>query len=104
MALGALVYQRNNLVLISVKPGQNFSLVYIIMAIVISFLMEQKSLCLMPIKKNVNFLTQFCLRSICNGFGATDSRKVSLKRKAYNFSVDYHWWFWHIKHSEVFCG
>ena len=51
MALGALVYQRNNLVLISVKPGQNFSLVYIIMAIVISFLMEQKSLCLMPIKK-----------------------------------------------------
>ena len=41
-------------------------------------------------KKNVNFLTQFGLRSICNGFGATDSRKVSLKRKAYNFSVDYH--------------
>ena len=103
--MGALVYQRNNLVLISVKPGQNFSLVYIIMAIVISFLMEQKSLCLMPKKKKkVNFLTQFCLGSICNGFGASDSKKVSLKENAYSFSVDYHWLFWHIKHSQVFHG
>ena len=41
-------------------------------------------------KKKVNFLTQFCLGSICNGFGASDSKKVSLKENAYSFSVDYH--------------
>ena len=39
--------------------------------------------------KNVNFLTQFCLGSISNGFSATDSREVSLNGNAYDFSVDY---------------
>ena len=40
--------------------------------------------------KCVNFPTQFCLESISNGFGATNSREVSLKGNVYNFSVDYH--------------
>ena len=31
--------------------------------------------------KNVNFPTQFCLRSISNGFGAIESREVSIKGK-----------------------
>ena len=39
--------------------------------------------------KNVNFLTQFCLGSISNGFSVTDSREVSLNGNAYDFSVDY---------------
>ena len=34
-------------------------------------------------------LTQFCLGSICNGHGATDSKEVSLKRNVYDSSVDY---------------
>ena len=39
--------------------------------------------------KNVNFPTHFCLGSISNGFSATESRKVSLNRNVYNFSLDY---------------
>ena len=39
--------------------------------------------------KNVNFLTQFCLGSISNGFSATKSKEVSLNGKVYDFSVDY---------------
>ena len=39
--------------------------------------------------KNVNFPTQFCLRSISNGFSATESREVSLNGNVYDFSVDY---------------
>ena len=36
--------------------------------------------------KNVDFPTQFCLRSISNG---TEPRKVSLNGNVYDFSVDY---------------
>ena len=39
--------------------------------------------------KNVNFPTQFCLGRISHGFSATESREVSLKWNAYDFSVDY---------------
>ena len=39
--------------------------------------------------KIINFPTQFCLGSTYNGFGATKSRKVSLKVNAYAFSVGY---------------
>ena len=39
--------------------------------------------------KNVNFPTQFCLGSICNGFTATGSREVSSNENVYDFSVDY---------------
>ena len=39
--------------------------------------------------KNINFPTQFCLRSISNGFSATESREVSLKENVYDFSVAY---------------
>ena len=39
--------------------------------------------------KNVNFLTQFCLGSISNVFGATESREVSLNGNLYDFSFDY---------------
>ena len=39
--------------------------------------------------KNVNFPNQFCLRSIPNGFSATESREVSLNGNVYDFSVDY---------------
>ena len=39
-------------------------------------------------KKNVNFSTQFCLRSISDEFHATKSREVSLGGNVYNISVD----------------
>ena len=39
--------------------------------------------------KNIDFSTQFCLGSISNKFGAIDSREISLKRKMYDFAVDY---------------
>ena len=39
--------------------------------------------------ENVKFPTQFCLRSISNGFCATESREVSLNGNVYDFSVDY---------------
>ena len=39
--------------------------------------------------KNVNLPTQFCFGSISNGFSATESREVSLKRNVYGFSVEY---------------
>ena len=38
---------------------------------------------------NANFSTQFCLGCISNGFGATESREVSLKGNVLDFSVDY---------------
>ena len=39
--------------------------------------------------KNVNFQTQYCLRSISNGFSATESREVFLNGNVYYFSVNY---------------
>ena len=41
------------------------------------------------------FPTQFCLRSMSNGFGAIESRVVSLKGSVYDFSVG-------VKHSQLF--
>ena len=39
--------------------------------------------------KSVNFVTQFCLGSISNRFGATESRQVYLRGNVRDFSVDY---------------
>ena len=39
--------------------------------------------------KNVNFPTQFCLRSISYGFSATESTELFLKENMYDFLVDY---------------
>ena len=36
-----------------------------------------------------NFPSRFCLGSISNEFESDDLRKLSFKRNAYNFSVDY---------------
>ena len=68
--------------------GQDFTWVSITMVIiVICFLMEKKSISLKLIKKMLT--SQFCLESISNGFGAADSRGVSLKENVYDFSVNY---------------
>ena len=40
--------------------------------------------------RKVNFAAKFFLGSISNGFRATESREVSLKGNAYDFSVDYY--------------
>ena len=39
--------------------------------------------------KIVNFSTEFCLRSISNEFGATESQEVSLKGNMQYFSVNH---------------
>ena len=39
--------------------------------------------------KYANFLTQFCLGSVSNGFNATERREVSVKGNVFDFSVDY---------------
>ena len=39
--------------------------------------------------KNVNFLTQFCLGSVTNGFTVTNFREVSLNGNVFDFSVYY---------------
>ena len=68
--------------------GQDFTWVSITMVIiVICFLMEKKCISLKLIKKMLT--SQFCLESISNGFGAADSRGVSLKENVYDFSVNY---------------
>ena len=69
----ALDHQRKSFVLILLKETQNFVWVCIIMlTIVICFLMETKSLKMVKNGyKNVNFLNQFGLKSISNGFSAT---------------------------------
>ena len=40
-------------------------------------------------KKNVNFQTKFCLRSISNGFSATEFWEVPLNGNVCDFPVDY---------------
>ena len=47
--------------------------------------------------KNVNFPTQFCLRSFSNGFITTESREVSSNGNVYDFSVHYN----SIKKSDI---
>ena len=57
--------------------------------IVICFLMEKKSLTLKLMIKMLNFLTQTFFESICNRFGANESREVSYKKNFYRFLVGY---------------
>ena len=59
------------------------------MIIVSCLLMEKQSFKFKANNKTFIFLTQFCLGSISNGFGATESREVSLKGNVCNFSADY---------------
>ena len=39
--------------------------------------------------KYANFLTQFCLGNLSDGFSANESREVSLNGNVYDFSVAY---------------
>ena len=88
--MGALVYQRKSLVLILLKPTQNFAWVCVVMLIiVICLLMDKKSLSLKPTIKMLIFRPQFCLGSISNGFSATESREVFLNGNVYDFLVNY---------------
>ena len=69
---GSFDAPEKSLVLILVKQMQNFPWVYIIILIIIICLLMEKmeKKCLVKANnKNINFPTQFCLESICNGFG-----------------------------------
>ena len=39
--------------------------------------------------RNVDFLNQFCLGSISNGFSDNESKEVSFKENVHDFLVDY---------------
>ena len=52
------------------------------MITVISLIIEKKSKAKI---KNVDFLIQFCLRSLSNAFDAIHSREISLKGNVYDF-------------------
>ena len=77
-----LVHQRKSFVLTLLKQGYNFAWVCIAVMIMENFEFKANN-------KNVNFPAEFCLESISNGLGATDTRKVSLKGIIYDLSVDY---------------
>ena len=59
------------------------------MVIIVSLLLGKTFFSLKLVIKKVNFPAQFCLGSISNGFGATESREVPLKGNVYDFSVNY---------------
>ena len=65
------------------SPEKNFS---------INFSKARSKFVLVKFKadnKNVNFPTQFCLKSISSGFGGDESTEVFFKRHVYDFSLDY---------------
>ena len=65
-----------------------FAWVYIVMVTVVTCLLMEKKLIIKTDNKNVNFLTQFCLGCISNGFHVTDCGAVSWGGNVYS-SVDY---------------
>ena len=57
--------------------------------IVICLIMEKEILKIKNDNKRVNFPTQFFLRSISNGFNASEFREASLNKNIYDYSVDF---------------
>ena len=53
------------------------------------FVNEKDLLIFKADNKNVNFLTQFSLGIISNGFSVTESRKATLNENIFDFSVNY---------------
>ena len=77
--LEALVHQWKSLVLTLVKQTRNFASVYMIMVIYSYLFVNGKEIFKVKAdNKNVNYPTQFCLWSISDGFGTTESSEVSL--------------------------
>ena len=69
--MGVLIHQGKSLLLILVNKTQNLSWVCIIMLVIVIFFVNEKGLFKFKAdNKNVNFITQFCLGSISNGFRA----------------------------------
>ena len=87
----ALDHQRKRLALILVKQIQTFPWVLHYNADHSYLFVNGKEISKFKAEnKNVNFPTQFCLRSISNGFSASESRGVSLNGLVYDVSVDYY--------------
>ena len=84
-----LVHQREGLVLILIKKTQKFAWVYINADNGYLFVNGKEIFKFKADNKNVNFLTQFCLWSIPNGFSDIESIEASLNGDVYDFSVNY---------------
>ena len=67
--MGVLIHQGKSLLLILVNKTQNLSWVCIIMLVIVIFFVNRKGIFKFKAdNENVNFITQFCLGSISNGF------------------------------------
>ena len=67
--MGVLIHQGKSLLLILVNKTQNLSWVCIIMLVIVIFFVNGKGIFKFKAdNENVNFITQFCLGSISNGF------------------------------------
>ena len=67
--MGVLIHQGKSLLLILVNKTQNLSWVCNIMLVVVIFFVNGKGIFKFKAdNENVNFITQFCLGSISNGF------------------------------------
>ena len=67
--MGVLIHQGKSLLLILVNKTQNLSGVCIIMLVIVIFFVNGKGIFKFKAdNENVNFITQFCLGSISNGF------------------------------------
>ena len=67
--MGVLIHQGKSLLLILVNKTQNLSWVCIIMLVIVILFVNGKGIFKFKAdNENVNFITQFCLGSISNGF------------------------------------
>ena len=87
---GSFASQEETFSINFIKPKTNFAWVGIIMVIIVTCLLMEKEISKFKVDDKIfNFLIQFCLWSIYNGFSAIESREVYSKRSMYNFSVNY---------------
>ena len=77
----ALDHQTKSLILIVLKEIQNFMWVCFVMLLIVC---GKEIFKFKADNKNMNFPNNFCLRSISNGFSATESRELSLNGHAYD--------------------
>ena len=86
----ALDHQKKSVLLILLKQNTKFcwSLYYYADNSYL-FVSGNKIFKFKVVNKNVIFPTQFCVRSMSNGFSATESREAPLNGNVYEFSVDY---------------
>ena len=83
ISMKALVQEKKSLVLTLVMQRQNFA------CVCITIVINKEVYKFKADKKKINFLTQFCPRTISDKFNSVESRKKSFKGNEYEYSVNY---------------